>query len=378
MSHDPPAGPGPDSLSGPQTGNGHRPSDPLTPGPLDAAPVAPAAPEGPPVGPPGGSVFTLEGRPAPGLYFAAWALTLFGLVLVFVGAQAASSVGPLIVVAGLGLVGLGLSAGAGYQVLARRGRPSDRYRGPSPMLLFGIAFVLSNLAGLGLVVALSVLVGAAEGRALLGGERPLGLALGLLVAQLGYVAVIALFVRRTGALTWHEMGWPLDGRRAPRFLRDAGLAMLVMLPATIGVMLLGGILALVLDVRAPSVLPSPQSSGDVVWLLLAAAVLAPIGEEIFFRGFALTAWHRDLGPRSALIRSSLLFAVVHVANVQATNFSEGVRQALLQFLVILPLGFILGWLFQRRGIIASIAGHATYNGIILVLLLIALRAGPIG
>jgi len=31
------------------------------------------------------------------------------------------------------------------------------------------------------------------------------------------------------------------------------------------------------------------------------------------------------------------------------------------------VGFVLGWLFQRRGIIAAIAGHATYNGFLLLL-----------
>ncbi|MFN8623135.1 MAG: CPBP family intramembrane glutamic endopeptidase, partial [Chloroflexota bacterium] len=97
---------------------------------------------------------------------------------------------------------------------------------------------------------------------------------------------------------------------------------------------------------------------------------------LFFRGFALTAWARDLPERSALIRSAVFFAVIHIANISATSFSEGARQAVLQVVVIGPVGFVLGWVFLRRGIMASIAGHVTYNGMLLVLML--LSTGKIG
>jgi len=42
----------------------------------------------------------------------------------------------------------------------------------------------------------------------------------------------------------------------------------------------------------------------------------------------------------------------------------------LTVVVIIPVGLALGWLFLRRGLIASIAGHATFNliGVILIAL----------
>ena len=85
--------------------------------------------------------------------------------------------------------------------------------------------------------------------------------------------------------------------------------------------------------------------------MLAAAVVAPIGEEAFFRGFALTAWWRDLGPRSALIRSALFFAVVHILNIEVApdQAGTGLAQALLAFLVILPLGVVLGLAVPAAG-----------------------------
>jgi membrane protease YdiL (CAAX protease family) len=150
-----------------------------------------------------------------------------------------------------------------------------------------------------------------------------------------------------------------------------------MLPATFGVLIWGGLIALLLRVTAPETLPEATDSTEALALVLAAAIVAPIGEEAFFRGFALTAWWRDLGPRSALIRSALLFAIVHILNIQVApdQAGTGLAQAFLSFVVILPLGFVLGWLFQQRGMVAAITGHVTYNGILLVLVAIAAMNG---
>jgi membrane protease YdiL (CAAX protease family) len=104
--------------------------------------------------------------------------------------------------------------------------------------------------------------------------------------------------------------------------------------------------------------------------VIGAGILVPIGEEVLFRGYALTAWLRDRGPRSALIRSTIFFAFAHVLGVTATTFDGGVRQALLTVVVITPVGAALGWLFMRRGLIASISAHATFN--IISTLLVAL------
>jgi membrane protease YdiL (CAAX protease family) len=115
------------------------------------------------------------------------------------------------------------------------------------------------------------------------------------------------------------------------------------------------------------------TSLDTLAVALAAAIVAPIGEESFFRGFALTAWLRDLGPRTALVRSAVLFAGVHVLNITSLSFGEGLAQAILEFAAILPLGLVLGWLFLRYGMAAAIAAHVTYNGLLLTVVLIAPR-----
>ena len=127
----------------------------------------------------------------------------------------------------------------------------------------------------------------------------------------------------------------------------------------------GGILAQLLDTAPPEVVPVATGGFDVVLVAIGAALLVPIGEELFFRGYAITAWMRDVGARSALLRSTVFFALVHVLNIQVDPSPDaalnGAKQALLVLSVIGPVGFGLGWLFLRRGLIAAIAGHAAFN-----------------
>lgn len=328
-------------------------------------PGPPPAPSVPAPGPPGGRVFSLEGRPAPALYLVAWLFSVGGISALVVTSQAAPSPARMVAVIGALLaVGLGLAAGAGYQVVARRERDVRWYRGPAPLLAFGVVLAVSTLAS-GLLGA----VGAADP------ERPAGFLLGLLLVAGAYAVVVWLFVVRTGALTWADMGWPTAGAdRVHRSLRAIGAGSLVLLPTTFGALVLGGLVAAILRVEAPTVVPAVATSVEALAVALAAAVVAPIGEELFFRGYALTAWARDLPERTALVRSALFFALVHIANISSSSFQEGASQALLQLVVIGPVGLVLGWLFLRYGIMAAIAGHVTYNALLLALLFAARSA----
>jgi len=306
----------------------------------------------------------------PSLYLAAWLFSIGGIAALLIATQAQQSAGrSVMALGGIVALGVGLAAGAGYQVVSRGDRHPDLYRGPSPPLLFGLVLVISTLA--------SAALGAAN---LVDPEQPYGFLLGLLVVAFAYLACIELFVVRAGALSWAEMGWPVRTAGMLRTaLRDVGVAFLVMIPATLGVLVWGALLASILQVTAPATLPDAHGSAEALAVVVSAAIIAPIGEEAFFRGFALSAWLRDLGERPALIRSALFFAFVHILNIRvaAEQASAGLGQAILEFAVILPLGLALGWLFLRRGIVASIAGHMAYNGFLLALLALS-RAASVG
>ncbi|CAN5689142.1 hypothetical protein BH23CHL7_BH23CHL7_13770 [soil metagenome] len=309
-------------------------------------------------GPLGGGTFSLEGRPTPGLYLVAWVLSGIGLGVVIISFQTAPPFVGILLLAGLGLLLLGLSAGAGYQLAVRRGHPPEMYHGPSPLLLLAIWFVAVNLLGTVLIIA-----GVADT------DQPIGfLAVGGLQVAL-YVGIVWLFVVRSGAMSWREMRL-LPGNNSAGSVADASFAAGVMLPTTFGALVLALVVALSLGTQAPAVVPVPQTALDTVIVALNAAILIPIGEEVFFRGYALSAWLRDLGPRSALIRSTLFFAAVHIANVRTVTFDEGWRQAALVLAVIVPVGAVLGWLMLNRGLVASVAGHITYNGILIGLMVL--------
>ena len=326
----------------------------------------PGAPEtlpAPDEGPPGGRIFSLEGRPTPALYLIGWVFSVGGLVLLFLAPLANSEFGRilLLIAGGLALT-LGLSAAAGSQIVDRRDRHPDRYRGAAPLLVLGVLLAASTLISASLIAT-----------DVLDPRAPVGFMVGLLIVALGYGLAVWLFAVRSGALSWVEMGWPTaEPGRLRIALRSIGMAALVMLPITFAISLLGGILALILDVQAPDVLPDITSSSDALAVAIGVAIVAPVGEELFFRGFALTAWLRDLGQRAALARSAVLFAVIHIVNIESATFGEGAAQAVLQTAVILPLGVVLGWLFLRWGLLAAIAGHITYNSLLLGLL--ALRS----
>lgn len=311
------------------------------------------------------STFSLEGRPAPALYLFGWLLSGIGLGLLFVALLSPPDIGRFLFLVSLVPTALGLSSAAGYQVVARSRRAPSEYRGPSPLILFGLQLVLSNvLAG-----SLVLLIGLPD----LGVSSITFVAIATTLS-LSYLVIVSLFVVRTGALGWRELGLPV-GAPVGRVLADLGFGALTMLVLWLPVTAFAALLAILLDTRTTNVLPAPSTLTDLLLVAFGAAVLIPIGEELFFRGFALTAWLRDRGARSALIWSTVFFAVVHSLNIDVELGPgaawDGARQALLAVVVIVPVGVALGWLFLRRGLVAAIAGHATFNLIGVLLLALA-------
>lgn len=93
-------------------------------------------------------------------------------------------------------------------------------------------------------------------------------------------------------------------------------------------------------------------------LLLAAVVLAPITEELMFRGVLLRSLE-PRGKRLAMVVSSLVFAAVHAVGLDDEMFWQSA-------LVVLPpifiLGLLLAWLTQRSGRLGpAIFLHSGWN-----------------
>jgi membrane protease YdiL (CAAX protease family) len=148
------------------------------------------------------------------------------------------------------------------------------------------------------------------------------------------------------------------------------------LPVIVVTVPVAAILSQLVPVTPTSPLPPSGETTGFLINLLAGAVIAPIGEEVLFRGFATTAWARTLGPRRALVRGALFFAFVHILTVSGGQAGEAAGLALVGFLTRIPVAVALGWLFLRRGsIFVPIGLHAAFNGTLIVLGELALRSG---
>jgi membrane protease YdiL (CAAX protease family) len=88
------------------------------------------------------------------------------------------------------------------------------------------------------------------------------------------------------------------------------------------------------------------------WLLLAGVVIAPVVEEIFFRGFVFSGLRTRYEWKKAAVISSALFALIH-----------------LQLTAIIPifiLGYIFAYLYHRSNSIwPAIVMHVSTNAIAL-------------
>ena len=121
-----------------------------------------------------------------------------------------------------------------------------------------------------------------------------------------------------------------------------------------------GLSDLGLEPREQPLIVELVDQGGAAWvsLFLLGVVLAPLGEELFFRGFAFERL-AEAGPTwLAYAASSLLFAGVHL-NPSA-------------FPLYLMLGLVLAWSLRAAdSIVAPVVAHALYNGSALVIAILA-------
>jgi uncharacterized protein len=90
-----------------------------------------------------------------------------------------------------------------------------------------------------------------------------------------------------------------------------------------------------------------------IWFFFVGAIVAPLVEEIFFRGFLFQGFRQAYGWRTALLLSSAMFAAAHLDPVS--------------LIPTFILGCVLAYVFHRSNSLwPGIMFHATINSISLI------------
>lgn len=127
-----------------------------------------------------------------------------------------------------------------------------------------------------------------------------------------------------------------------------------------GVLLLGLILLLSLPISVlqpdlepqlyEEMLRSVVNTKDFIFLFLIGAVLAPLSEELFYRGMIYPVFRHQFGPVPAMIISGIIFGLAHYD--------------LWRFIPLAIGGAILCYLYEKTdSILVTTIAHGVWNGI---------------
>jgi membrane protease YdiL (CAAX protease family) len=119
------------------------------------------------------------------------------------------------------------------------------------------------------------------------------------------------------------------------------------------------ILQKVLGIDAPAskideLVASGKVSGNII--IIVTAVIAPLCEEVYFRGFLYPAFRKSFGVVIGIFLSSIVFAAAHLD--------------IYSFFPIMIIGWILAFMYEKtKSIFPAIFLHSIYNLTLILILL---------
>lgn len=172
-------------------------------------------------------------------------------------------------------------------------------------------------------------------------------------------AVTSFLLLVFGVLLWLRL--PAHERRTAIALKHTlGGAIGLGITLGIGIIIGSGAILVAGSAIDPGVeerLEDVEEIGTVPWqatlTIVALVLLAPLGEELLFRGLLLRALVRRLRFWPAAAISSLVFAAAH-----ADAYLIWPRA-----IALVGTGLALAWLYRWRGYWASVIAHATVNAV---------------
>ena len=142
----------------------------------------------------------------------------------------------------------------------------------------------------------------------------------------------------------------------------SGLALRRLPAAQAGAALFAGVVLALVIQTASLLVPPPEelpfdrlfSSRAAAWLIIAASLLvAPLVEELIFRGYIYTVLEGVWGMPAAVLASGLLFGAIHFPQLHPGYFQMG---------LLCVVGIVFSWARARTGtLFASVLLHFGYN-----------------
>lgn len=144
--------------------------------------------------------------------------------------------------------------------------------------------------------------------------------------------------------------------------------------------ILGGILLIIMvllmgyvlkyfqpDLQPQSIEEMLRSAGqlpDFIAIMFAGVVLAPIAEEIFYRGMIYPLFRKYLGTSWGAVGAGLLFGLAHWDLWRALPLAVG--------------GAALCYIYEKSGsILVSMVAHGVWNGVMCILIYLSLSLGQL-
>lgn len=265
------------------------------------------------------------------------------------------AIGELLVFGSVGLVALiVLAAAAARGALSLRSAPRrDVMLTPMDLIVAFALFIVGSFAAQLTVKQL----GYDPGNLPENVRAMMGLVQQLLMHGPAVLYVIARLATQQRGLS----EWGLLPHHPAREAVAGGVGFLIGLPLVLGLNIAMVVVGLSIGLEKPDtghemlkLLRDSQSSTAVALMTLSAVVVAPIVEEMLFRGLIQTVLLNTFGREQrwlVLIGASLLFAAVHLPITPWQTFPG-----------LFLLGLMFGWLYERHGsLLPGCIMHCLFN-----------------
>lgn len=171
--------------------------------------------------------------------------------------------------------------------------------------------------------------------------------IGIALAEAVYILPVVLIFAVRG-ISWKSLGF---GKFS---LSTLGLGCGLLLGGYLITLLHNYILHILgIDTQGDQIYKAFSQIRSPFWLMVTGAVIAPLVEEIFFRGFLFQGFRQKYGWVRAILLSSLVFAAAHLE--------------LVAFIPTFLLGCVLAYIYHRSNSLwPGIIFHAAFNSFSLI------------